>query len=201
MSFGFVKSTHKLHCIRDAILYAHSKNTVLFAAARNNGALEEVAYPASQGEVICINSSDGKGTPSTFNPSNKKDNICSAVGEAVLSSWLHNEQRRMYGTSFATPIAAGIAAATMDYMEQESKGWPIEDRYMAERIKTKAGIVAVFDKHLSYVKGGGDVRFLSPWRFFNKGQPGLMGHYYKPLGMLVDAIFRFKYENLLFLES
>lgn len=174
MSFGFDRLTHKLHCIKSAILYAHSKDTVLFAAACNKGGLEEVAYPASQAEVICINSTDGEGTPSTFNPSNKKDKNFSTVGEGVLSSWLHNEQRRMNGTSFATPIAAGIAAFTMDYMEQKKIDWLKEDDiYVAGGIKTRGGIAAVFNQHLSYVRG--DVRFLSPWRFFKKDATGLDG--------------------------
>lgn len=172
MSFGFDNLTQKLDCIKREILYAHSKETVLFAAARNNGGVKGIAYPASQTEVICINSTDGEGNPSPFNPSPKEDKNFSTLGEAVLSSWPRSVQQRMTGTSFATPIAAGIAAVTMDYMEQKRRGWSEEnDRYVAKKIKTRGGIIAVFDKHLSDPRSG--FRFLCPWLFFNKDETGL----------------------------
>ncbi|KFY52592.1 hypothetical protein V496_08343 [Pseudogymnoascus sp. VKM F-4515 (FW-2607)] len=162
MSFGFDNLTQKLDCIKREILYAHSEETVLFAAARNNGGVKGIAYPASQTEVICINSTDGEGNPSPFNPSPKEDKNFSTLGEAVLSSWPRSVQQRMTGTSFATPIAAGIAAVTMDYMEQRTMDWSKDDdRYVARRIKTRGGIIAVFDKHLSDPRSG--FRFLCPW--------------------------------------
>ncbi|KFZ13581.1 hypothetical protein V502_06536 [Pseudogymnoascus sp. VKM F-4520 (FW-2644)] len=133
MSFGFNNLTQKLDCIKRAILHAHSNETVLFAAARNNGGVKGIAYPASQTEVICINSTDGEGNPSPFNPSSKEDKNFSTLGEAVLSSWPRSVQQRMTGTSFATPIAAGIAAVTMDYMEQKKKDWSEEDDRMAAK--------------------------------------------------------------------
>ncbi|OBT94327.2 hypothetical protein VE01_07702 [Pseudogymnoascus verrucosus] len=171
MSFGFDELTLERDCIRSAILHAHYKGTVLFAAARNNGGLKQIAYPASETEVICINSTDGEGNPSSFNPSSKNDKNFGTVGEAVLSSWPHSGKKRMTGTSFATPIAAGIAAFTMDFMEQKKKGWSEHDQYVAARIKRNRGIIAVFDKHLSDLRV--DFRFLCPWLFFDKDETGL----------------------------
>lgn len=174
MSFGFESSTEELHCIEDAIGHAHKEGTVLFAAARNNGGLEKIAYPASHDDVICINSTDGVGNPSLFNPSYREGKNFSTVGEAVLSSWLGKVQQRKTGTSYATPIAAGIAAVAMDYMEHKRRVWSkADDLYLANKIKTRKGIVTVFNKHLSYSRN--DFRFLCPWRFFKKDASGLDG--------------------------
>ena len=167
MSFGFPSLTEDLECIQSSILHAHSKNVVLFAAARNNGGLTKIAYPASQPEVICINSTDGEGNQSHFKPSAEKFKNFSTVGENVLSSWARSLPKRMSGTSFATPIAAGVAAIVMDYMEQKSHAWPPGDgQYIARRIRTRGGIVKIFEKHLSDNRG--DFRFIWPWKFFNK---------------------------------
>lgn len=168
MSFGFNKFTEELGCIRGAILYAHSKETVMFAAARNNGGLQEIAYPASQEEVICISSTDGYGNPSSFNPSFKEGRNFSTVGENVPTSSLQRGQVPTSGTSFATPIAAGIAAFSMGFMEQkrEQNGeqWSKNELFNSHTIKTRAGIIAVFER-LSDQRA--DFRFLRPWKLFN----------------------------------
>ncbi|OBT80206.1 hypothetical protein VF21_00560 [Pseudogymnoascus sp. 05NY08] len=166
MSFGFDGLTDELGCIDEAISHTHKK-AVLFAAARNSGVLKRIAYPAILDDVICIYSTDGLGKPSDFNPPSKQHNNFGTIGESLLSSWPRSEPRYMSGTSFATPIAAGIAAVTMDYLEQNKRGRTKGDQYLAERIKTRTGIVAVFTKHLSAVSG--DVRVLCPWEFFQKG--------------------------------
>lgn len=168
MSFGFPSLTEDLECIRSAILHAHAQNVVLFAAARNSGGLQRVAYPAAQSEVICVRSSDGHGNASLFNPSTEGGSEIefSVVGEAVLSSWAGGPARRMSGTSFATPVAAGIAAIVMDYLAQKSRTWDAGDaQYVAKRIRSKRGVEEVFLKHLSTKRG--DFNFLCPWRFFN----------------------------------
>ena len=169
MSFGFDRHTPGMSCITDEIRYATFMKTVLFAAAHNDGGRKEIAYPANHSDVICINSTNGDGTPSSFNPSPKKGKNFSTLGEGVP---LHSDiTNRKSGTSYATPIAAGIAAVVMDYMVRKSKSWSEERRSVVELIKTRDGIVAVFDKHFSDKRS--DFKYLFPWKFFRRGAIGL----------------------------
>jgi hypothetical protein len=170
MSFGFPPLSEDLDCIQNAILAAQAKRIVLFAAAHNSGGLKSIAYPANRPEVICINATDGEGNPSHFNPSAVKGKNFSTLGEDVLSSWPGSVQRRMSGTSFATPIAAGIAAIVMDYVVQKSQGWSKKDKYVANKIKTREGVVKVFERHLSRKRG--EFHFLAPWEFFHEDSGG-----------------------------
>ncbi|KAL9593208.1 MAG: hypothetical protein Q9179_006029 [Wetmoreana sp. 5 TL-2023] len=123
MSFGFPQRDEG---IREALVKAYSAGKLLFAAASNNGANESVpiSFPARlSGLVICVNSTDGHGAPSSYNPPHKDDHAnLSILGEAVKSKWpIHltkGETRRSSGTSVSTPIMAGIAALIIEFARQ-----------------------------------------------------------------------------------
>ncbi|KAF2809684.1 subtilisin-like protein [Mytilinidion resinicola] len=77
--------------VKEAIIYAYSKDRILVAAASNNGnsKIGNVTYPASHlGLVICVNAANYAGTPHEFNPpaTSSKDNF-SILGEEVKSTW------------------------------------------------------------------------------------------------------------------
>ncbi|PGG96608.1 hypothetical protein AJ80_09809 [Polytolypa hystricis UAMH7299] len=124
MSFGWpTQDVPGYETLKASIRDAYSK-TLLFAAASNEGANRRRAFPARQREVICIHATDANGQPSRFNPSNlQDDNNFATMGEAIESAWpklLCLESNDAYiayrtGTSFATPIAAGIAAFLIQY--------------------------------------------------------------------------------------
>ncbi|KAK5992077.1 Subtilisin BL [Cladobotryum mycophilum] len=124
MSFGF--PTCKIDDydeLEDAIRIAYSNNVLIFAAASNSGGKLGRAYPARDQNVICIHSTDTNGNRSPFSPTAVAHDInLATVGEAVESAWpVHlcddNSTFSKYksGTSFATPIAAGIAAFLLQY--------------------------------------------------------------------------------------
>jgi subtilisin family serine protease len=136
MSFGFPERVNGYTELENAILDAYRSSVLLFAAASNSGANLDRAYPARHQEVICIHSTDANGNRSTFSPTatNSDDNFAT-IGEAVESAWpihLCNQEKRKTsvahksGTSFATPIAAGIGAFLLQYSrlhlsEEEAK--------------------------------------------------------------------------------
>jgi subtilisin family serine protease len=171
LPFGFPRLVKELQCIQDAIAYACSKKIILMAAAANSGGLHNVAYPGNQDEVICVNSTDGEGNSSHFNPSPEGTNAISALGEAVPSQWYDLEHpfipvARKTGTSFAVPVAAGIAAIVLDYIDKRQISWDENKKYLASKIRTRKGMLAVMQTHLSVARQG--FWFLRPWDLFEK---------------------------------
>jgi hypothetical protein len=126
MSFGFTNES-EAGCreLRDAILEAHSAGVLMFAAASNSGAHSLIpAFPARLSNVFCIFAGDGMGNSGPTNPTPRRNRYnFMTLGEAVESAWPRSLSQypwmqRKSGTSFATPIAAGIAAFLILYAQQ-----------------------------------------------------------------------------------
>ncbi|EWY80038.1 hypothetical protein FOYG_16834 [Fusarium oxysporum NRRL 32931] len=111
--------------IKDAIREAFYHGVTLFAAASNDGRMSNVAFPARMRQVICVNSLDGYGRPSNFNPPAKPDTNIAALGEFIDAAWpwpirgKGGQTIRKAGTSMATPVAAAIGALILEYANQD----------------------------------------------------------------------------------
>ena len=125
MSFGFSDETEQ-GCdeLRRAIIAAHARNILMFAAASNSGAHGAPAFPARHSNVFCIYAGDGMGNSGLMNLTAQRHsfNFCT-LGEAVESAWPRALSKypwkcRKSGTSFSTAIAAGIAAFILLYARQ-----------------------------------------------------------------------------------
>jgi hypothetical protein len=112
MSFGF---EHQNKAIDDAIERAFKADKLMFAAASNEGGNKGRSRPGRNPNVICVHACDGKGNKGDMSPSpmKRKDNF-TTLGVAVSSRW---KKQTVYksGTSFATPVAAAIAAGVLEF--------------------------------------------------------------------------------------
>ncbi|KAK8131669.1 hypothetical protein PG984_008107 [Apiospora sp. TS-2023a] len=126
MSFGFPTCRIDGYgALEKSMMDAYAQDVLLFAAASNSGAQHGRAYPARDANVVCVNSVNVHGNRSAFSPTAPSHDISLAtVGEAVESAWpvhLCSEgEEAAYttvksGTSYATPIMAGIAAFLLTY--------------------------------------------------------------------------------------
>lgn len=162
MSFGFPR---RYTNIERAIDRASNKDIILFAAASNSGANRNIAFPASSSRVICINSADGGGARSRFNPPPQStSHNFSVLGEAVSSAWPtglgEGAEKRRTGTSTSTPIAAAIAALVLEFAKQPQ----LHISHNA-RLKTLEGMREIF-LNMSEEKDG--YSFLVPWKILDK---------------------------------
>ncbi|KAK1243094.1 hypothetical protein MKX07_003722 [Trichoderma sp. CBMAI-0711] len=115
LSFGLDSNNRNVE-IDKAIFNAISDDTITFAAAANNGGNRPRAYPANRRTgVICIQASDGRGNDGGISPSPepRKSNF-STLGISIESRWKGKKVLKS-GTSFATPIAAAIAANMLGF--------------------------------------------------------------------------------------
>ncbi|KAH6632373.1 hypothetical protein F5144DRAFT_533854 [Chaetomium tenue] len=125
MSFGWPSSDFDGHStLQGAIDSAYANKVLMFAAASNSGGRLGRAYPASSSQVICVHSTNTYGSASDFSPTPEPNAVnLATVGESVESAWpMHlcpsdNMGCTVYrsGTSYATPIMAGMAAFLLQY--------------------------------------------------------------------------------------
>jgi hypothetical protein len=164
MSFGMTKPDPD---IKEAIHEAYGKNIIIFAAASNEGGNHDVTYPARNPEVIPIFSTDGKGNKSDFNPNPIKSGSFAILGEGIESSWTTcNEPKTTVltkfksGTSYACPVAAGMASLMLDFVKLHRQSWYPE-------LRSRLGITKAFDL-MEYKRE--EYNYLYPWRkLFHEG--------------------------------
>jgi len=124
MSFGLIDENDAgCDSLRKAVNEAAGQSILMFAAASNNGFNSIPAFPARHNAVFCIFAADGNGGRGPVNPKAEAQKFnFSTLGQAVNSAWPtkldHTSWKRKSGTSFATPVAAGIAASILLYARQ-----------------------------------------------------------------------------------
>lgn len=149
MSFGYPEEpeVEGKSIISNAIHRAvhHRGGQVLFfAAAANDGGNQREMFPARHDKVISIRATDHQGAFQNFNPAADalETHVLGTLGTEVPGVWPSTQETEACktGTSIATPIAAGIAAAILGYAQA---GIALkrfgEDAHM-ERLWTKRGI-------------------------------------------------------------
>ncbi|KAF8853857.1 subtilisin-like protein, partial [Acephala macrosclerotiorum] len=180
MSFGFDVEMGALPDVEKAIEAAYDSNIVMLAGVSNDGnrPLNPIAFPALHPCVICINSADGHGNKSDFNPeapngrgkTRREDNF-SILGENIESCWpaaikaegvvrqteSKGTLRTCSGSSFATAIAASTAALIMELGRKR--------RYLIAKegkLRTYRGIQQVFTRMAgeNEIRGFKNIR---PW--------------------------------------
>lgn len=121
MSFGCAEVVPE---INDEINYAYGKGKLMLAAASNGGGNDSVSWPAYSHHVMSVFATDGQGNKYIKNPNPEGDRRNFAVlGTLVNGLRLPDcSGRESYchrsGTSFATPIAASIAAIVMSVLRR-----------------------------------------------------------------------------------
>jgi subtilisin family serine protease len=161
--------------IQDAIRRASMAPRIMFAAASNSEKNQKRAFPARYDPwVICVHASDGNGNDGGINPplQNGINFMTLGIGLELLERrWIivGKTRRPVYktayksGTSFATPIAAGVAATVLDLAARVSA---INDRTKRKlrRCEEMKNVLEL----LSTSSGDAQYSFLAPWNLWER---------------------------------
>ncbi|TRX94162.1 hypothetical protein FHL15_004930 [Xylaria flabelliformis] len=176
MSFGSEFDDINVADALDRACNAKRKKTILLAAASNNGRNSKRTFPARHEGVIAIHSLDGKGNDEGgMNPSRKGyfENF-GTLGLGIKTLWdrlpPHLESsvdawtttattKYKSGSSYATPIAAGIVANCIEWIDYMWARGSLNTHQYASLRKPK-GIRLMLKKQSEVV---GDILSVAPW--------------------------------------
>ena len=97
--------------LQSAVDYAWSKGALIFASAMNNGASDPY-YPAACNHVMAVSATDSNDHLASF--SNYGNWVAiSAPGDSILTTTNGGGYAYWFGTSFASPLVAGVAALSL----------------------------------------------------------------------------------------
>lgn len=121
LSFGFARPDRE---VNDALRLARDRGILIFSAMANHGIYKKAAWPARESNaVIGIHSCVDMGkTSSEFTPRLvQRNSNFMVIGERIIAHWPAAKGggfRAVEGTSFATPVAAAIAALILAFANQ-----------------------------------------------------------------------------------
>jgi thermitase len=108
LSLGGTASSSTL---QNAVSYAWNKGCVLIAAAGNNGSSTTV-YPAAYPNVIAVSATTSSDTMASFSSFGSFVDL-SAPGQSITTTWPGGGYVTISGTSFSSPLTAGVAALAL----------------------------------------------------------------------------------------
>ncbi len=135
---------------QEVIDYAISKGVLIVAAAGNDGN-NEYFYPASYKGVVSVAATNQTDQKSSY--SNYGTNIAvAAPGDAITSTWQPNTYYDVgYGTSFASPLVAGLAGLAFSRFPNYS---PLQ---IAQQIRVNADNIDAQNPAYIHQLGGGRI--------------------------------------------
>lgn len=165
MSFGFPSVIFKMD---QALRLAANNDVLLFAAASNDGANEDItrAWPArDDSKVFCIHATDSKGSPWKGNPPNEfATHNFATLGENVLTTGKQDKMVGKTGTSMATPIAAATAALLIDFSRlPRMKGKKLDH---IDKVASFQGMKRLLLASSTKVNND-NFRYIKPWHLFS----------------------------------
>jgi len=164
--------------------YAVEKNIIVFAAVPPYDFQQHRQNRGLFGEAIEIYSADGYGRPSAFNPPAKEfsENF-TVLGEGIYIHKFSKEDQSVSGSSYATIIAAGIAATVLHFASEGRES--SEDTNVERKVHTQRGMRLVF----RYMNSSRDGKYanITPWKLLSSFDGP--EHVYKRLrGIFDDSI-------------
>ncbi|KAF5634288.1 hypothetical protein F52700_6012 [Fusarium sp. NRRL 52700] len=165
MSFGW---PYHHEGVRKAIDFARQNGVHLFAATSNDGLLgppNDILYPARSESVIAVDAADGYGEHAKSAPSSasqhSRGSRFSAPGLGIASP---NSKDVLEGSSFACPIAAGVAALILEFTRQS----PLNKSPSVQAYLQQMPAMLALLRNASSEKGPDGLKFLTPWKLIGK---------------------------------